>query len=92
MVIGEIWLYGAFSVLVCLLWYFIKYNFERILKKLDVISQQRIECREALPNRFADKIETKDLLEKIAGELCNHEHRITNIEHMINNIRERRDR
>lgn len=89
MIIGEMWLYGFISLILCLLWYFIKCNFETILKKLDIISQQRTDCRESLPIRFADKVETKDALEKIAGLLCDHNHRIINIENKINNSENR---
>ena len=81
MIIGEMWLYGFISLILCLLWYFIKCNFETILKKLDIISQQRTDCRESLPTRFADKKETKEALERIAGQLCNHDHRIMSVEH-----------
>ncbi len=81
MEISETWTYGISSIFVILLWYFIKSNFENIMRKLEEISQQRIECRESLPNRFADKKETKEALERIAGQLCNHDHRIMSVEH-----------
>lgn len=90
MVINEIWIYGFVSILMGLLWYFIRNNFEAlqhnfklIQKSLDEISQRHIDCRESLPNRFADKQETKEALERIAGQLCNHDHRIISIEHKI---------
>ena len=83
MVISEMWLYGFVSIIMALLWYFIKCNFETILNKLDEITQQRIDCRESLPSRFADKQETKEALERIAGQLCNHDHRLMTVEHKV---------
>ena len=81
--INEMWIYGFASIIMALLWYFIKCNFETILNKLEEITQQRIDCRESLPMRFADKHETKEALEKIAGQLCNHDHRLMSVEHKV---------
>ena len=83
MMINEMWIYGFASIIVALLWYFIKCNFETILNKLDEITQQRIDCRESLPMRFADKHETKEALDRIASQLYNHDHKIITLEHKV---------
>lgn len=47
------------GVLVGALAYFIRYLFERMMKQLDVLNNQRTECLSTLSIRFADKAETQ---------------------------------
>jgi uncharacterized iron-regulated membrane protein len=70
----------VFSLAIGGLGYFIKCNFERMLKRLDEISRQRVECRETLPDRFADRAETRDAIQRLHGRTDDHDHRITVLE------------
>ena len=63
--------------------YFIRCQFERILDRLDELDQQRITCRESLPDRFADKKETREAIQRIHDRADNHDHRITVLEQQI---------
>lgn len=64
--------------------YFIRSWFERIMLRLDEISRQRTECRETLPERFADKQDTKSGFTRVWDRLDEHEGSIRKIEGRMN--------
>lgn len=72
-------LFSAFSFLTLLLGFFVKRWFQksdeqgaRILRKLDYLEKQRTDCRETLPERFADRKEVKKGFDHIWKKIDEH--------------------
>lgn len=88
------WMYGFVTVLLIIVWYavrcfvaFVREGFEsskkaqkEILSNLQTIIQQRTDCLLSLPERFADKKETKDNIEKLHHAIDEHDDRLDFLE------------
>lgn len=74
---------SAVTLLLGILGYFIKFWFERVSNKLDVLSEQRADCRETLSTRFADKVETQYNIGRLTDKTEALDNRVSLIEGTI---------
>lgn len=74
---------GGISALFGALAYFIRYLFEKMMSRLDLLSDQRTECRETLSTRFADKVETQYNIGRLVDKTESLDNRVSLIEGSI---------
>ena len=74
---------AAVTILLGALGYFIKFWFGRVSNKLDIMTEQRTECRETLSTRFADKVETQYNIGRLVDKTESLDNRVSLIEGSI---------
>ena len=75
--------FSVMGILMVVLGYFLRKQLEAILEAQKDHRNRQIECRESLPERFADKAETQGILHSLYARTDRHENTLTRHEAIL---------